>query len=54
VIGDAPGDVECALADGAIAIALLGHFGREELAGAHVFIEAVADLSDALRGLRSP
>src|SRR3954451_11037368 len=26
VIGDAPGDVECALAGGAIAVALLGHF----------------------------
>jgi phosphoglycolate phosphatase-like HAD superfamily hydrolase len=52
VIGDAPGDVECALADGAIAVALLGHFGREELAGAHVFIERMADLGDALRGLR--
>jgi phosphoglycolate phosphatase len=52
VIGDAPGDVECALAGGATAVALLGHFGRDELAGAHVFIERLADLSDALDGLR--
>ena len=51
VIGDAPGDVACALAGGAIAVALLGHFGREELAGAHVFIERLADLGDALDGL---
>jgi phosphoglycolate phosphatase-like HAD superfamily hydrolase len=48
VIGDAPGDVECALAGGAIAVALLGHFGRDELAGAHVFIERLADLGEAL------
>jgi phosphoglycolate phosphatase len=48
VIGDAPGDVECALAGGATAVALLGHFGRAELAGAHVFIERLPDLGDAL------
>jgi phosphoglycolate phosphatase len=48
VIGDAPGDVECALAGGAIAVALLGHFGRDELAGAHVFIDRLADLGEAL------
>jgi phosphoglycolate phosphatase len=53
VIGDAPGDVECALADGAIAVALLGHFGRDELAGAHVFIERMADLGDAMNWLGS-
>ena len=51
VIGDAPGDVECALAGGAIPVALLGHFGREELAGAQVFIETLADLGKALSGL---
>lgn len=51
VIGDAPGDVACALADGAIAVALLGHFDRPELDGAHVFIERLADLPDALAGL---
>src|SRR3954469_12513932 len=51
VVGDAPGDVVCALADGAIAVALLGLFGREELAGAHVFLERLADLRQALDGL---
>jgi phosphoglycolate phosphatase-like HAD superfamily hydrolase len=51
VIGDAPGDVECALAGGATAVALLGHFGREELAGAHVFIERLPDLGEALARL---
>jgi phosphoglycolate phosphatase len=48
VIGDAPGDVACALADGAIAVGLLGHFASDELAGAHVLIERLADLPDAL------
>jgi phosphoglycolate phosphatase len=51
VIGDAPGDVACALADGAVPVALLGHFDREELAGAQLFIERLADLGEALRGL---
>jgi phosphoglycolate phosphatase len=51
VIGDAPGDVECALAGGAVAVALLGHFGRDELAGARIFIERLADLGEALGGL---
>jgi phosphoglycolate phosphatase-like HAD superfamily hydrolase len=51
VIGDAPGDVECALAGGAVAVALLGHFDRDELAGAHVFVERLDDLEDALAGL---
>jgi phosphoglycolate phosphatase len=51
VIGDAPGDVECALAGGATAVALLGHFDRDELAGAHAFIEKLADLGEALAGL---
>jgi phosphoglycolate phosphatase-like HAD superfamily hydrolase len=53
VIGDAPGDVECALAGGAIAVALLGHFAREDLAGAHVHIERLTDLGEALAGLRA-
>jgi phosphoglycolate phosphatase-like HAD superfamily hydrolase len=53
VIGDAPGDVECALAGGALAVALLGHFGRQELNGADVFIERLTDLRGALAGLRS-
>jgi phosphoglycolate phosphatase-like HAD superfamily hydrolase len=52
VIGDAPGDVACALAGGALAVALLGHFDRDELDGAHVYIERLADLGGALAGLR--
>ena len=52
VIGDAPGDVACALADGAVAVALLGRFGREELAGADLFIERLADLGEALSALQ--
>jgi phosphoglycolate phosphatase-like HAD superfamily hydrolase len=51
VIGDAPGDVECALAGGAIAVALLGHFSRDELGDAHLFIERLSDLGSALAGL---
>jgi phosphoglycolate phosphatase len=48
VIGDAPGDVACALAGGAVAVGLLGHFGAAELTGAHVLIGDLADLGDAL------
>ena len=48
VIGDAPGDVACALADGALAVGLLGHFSAEELAGAHALIADLGDLGDAL------
>lgn len=51
VIGDAPGDVACALAGGAHAVALLGHFGPEELAGAHALIGELAGLEAALAGL---
>jgi phosphoglycolate phosphatase-like HAD superfamily hydrolase len=52
VIGDAPGDVECALAGGAVAVGLLGHFDAERLAGAHALIAQLTDLGDALAGLR--
>jgi phosphoglycolate phosphatase-like HAD superfamily hydrolase len=52
VIGDAPGDVACALADGVVAVILLGHFSRQELAGAHAFIERFSELGDALEALR--
>jgi phosphoglycolate phosphatase-like HAD superfamily hydrolase len=48
VIGDAPGDVACAVADGAVAVGLLGHFGEDELAGAHALIGDLADLGEAL------
>jgi len=54
VIGDAPGDVECALAGGAIAVALLGHFRRDELGDAHLVIERLSDLGPALAGLPAP
>ena len=53
VIGDAPGDVACALADGALAIGLLGHFGAEELTGAHALIEDLSGLEEALAGLHA-
>lgn len=48
VIGDAPGDVACALADGVTSVALLGHFDSEALAGAHAVIGELADLGEAL------
>jgi phosphoglycolate phosphatase-like HAD superfamily hydrolase len=51
VIGDAPGDVACALAGGAWAVGLTGHFGRDQLEGAHVLIGDLGDLGDALDGL---
>ena len=51
VIGDAPGDVACALADEAIAVGLRGHFDDEGLAGAHVLIDRLTDLGEALAGL---
>jgi phosphoglycolate phosphatase-like HAD superfamily hydrolase len=51
VIGDAPGDVACALADGVISVALLGHFDRDALAGAHHFIEGLADLEGLIARL---
>jgi phosphoglycolate phosphatase len=51
VIGDAPGDVACALADGATAVALLGHFGADELDGAHVLVERLTELPRALAKL---
>jgi phosphoglycolate phosphatase-like HAD superfamily hydrolase len=51
VIGDAPGDVACALAGGAHPVALLGHFDRDQLDGAHAFIDRLPDLQRALDGL---
>jgi hypothetical protein len=44
--------VECALAGGAVAVGLLGHFDAERLAGAHALIAQLTDLGDALAGLR--
>jgi phosphoglycolate phosphatase len=51
VIGDAPGDVACALADGGNGVALLGHFGADELDGAHVLVERLTELPRALAKL---
>ena len=34
-----------------VLVALLGHFGRDELAGAQIFIERLAELRAALNGL---
>lgn len=54
VVGDAPGDVACALAGGAFAVALLGHFDSRELDGAHAFIRDLNELDAALSGLPVP
>jgi phosphoglycolate phosphatase len=51
VIGDAPADVECARAGGAIAVALLGHFDARDLGDAHIQIGSLTDLGDVLDGL---
>lgn len=53
VIGDAPGDVACALADGARCVALLGHFDDEQLAGADAFVERLDQLADVLARIGS-
>jgi len=53
VIGDAPGDVACALADGVRCVALLGHFDAGALRGAHVLIRDLRDLGDVLDGLQA-
>jgi phosphoglycolate phosphatase len=51
VIGDAPGDVECALAGGAWMVALRGHFDERALAGAHAFVDGLNELPRACRAL---
>ncbi|MFL5895270.1 MAG: HAD family hydrolase [Thermoleophilaceae bacterium] len=51
VVGDAPGDVACALAGGVRVVALTGHFSRDELKGAHVFINGLGELDAALSRL---
>jgi phosphoglycolate phosphatase len=53
VIGDAPGDVACALAGGALSVALLGHFDAADLEGAHAYVTRLTDLGEALAGLRT-
>jgi phosphoglycolate phosphatase len=53
VIGDAPGDVACALADKALCVGLLGHFDAQALAGAHGLISGFAELGEAITGLQS-
>jgi phosphoglycolate phosphatase len=54
VVGDAPGDVACALAGGAFAVALTGHFDVRALDGAHAFIGDLGELAAALAGLPAP
>jgi phosphoglycolate phosphatase-like HAD superfamily hydrolase len=48
VIGDAPADVACALAAGARAIAITGHFTASDLDGAHALITGLSELPGAL------
>ncbi len=52
VIGDAPGDVACALAGDAFAVALVGHFDAAELDGAHAYIDSLRDIERVLPGLQ--
>ena len=51
VIGDAPGDVACALADEVRCVAVRGHFGDAELEGAAAVIGSLAELPGAVEGL---
>ena len=48
VIGDAPGDVECALAGGARCIAITGHFDQAQLAGADAWIRGLGEIPGTL------
>jgi phosphoglycolate phosphatase len=54
VIGDAPGDVACALAGGAWAIGVAGRFGPDDLDGAHALVPGLRELPDAVRRLPPP
>ena len=51
VIGDAPGDVACALADGVRCVAVASHFGADDLRGAHAVIADLHDLQPVVEGL---
>lgn len=48
VIGDAPGDVECALAGGARCIAITGQFDEAQLAGADAWIAGLGEIPETL------
>lgn len=48
VIGDAPGDVACALAGGARCIAVTGHFDESALAGADAWIAGLGEIPGTL------
>jgi phosphoglycolate phosphatase-like HAD superfamily hydrolase len=52
VIGDAPGDVACARADGVRCIAVAGHFGASDLAGAAAVIPGLTALPAAIEALQ--
>jgi phosphoglycolate phosphatase-like HAD superfamily hydrolase len=51
VIGDAPGDVACALAAGASAVAITGHFAAADLEGAGAFVTGLGELPAVLEEL---
>lgn len=51
VIGDAPGDVACARADGVECVAVSGHFAPAELDGAVAVIGSLAELPRVVEGL---
>ena len=51
VIGDAPGDIACARADGVRCVAVTSHFGPGELAGAHAIVADLGELPGVLAGL---
>lgn len=48
VIGDAPGDVACALAGGARCVAVTGHFDQAALAGADAWITSLSEIPGTL------
>ena len=52
VIGDAPGDVACALADGVRCIGVTTHFAAADLEGAVAVIADMRELPRAVRGLQ--
>ena len=51
VIGDAPGDVECAQADGVRCVGVSSHFAPHELAGAVAVISELTELPAVVEGL---
>ena len=51
VIGDAPGDVACARADGVACVAVSGHFTATDLEGAVAVIRELSELPGIVEGL---